>query len=96
MIVSVVRHGGFAAIPALSARAEVDTASLPEDVARRVTDAVASARLDEAAESTRAGGDRRIFDVTLSDEAGTRTFRFTEPLPPDVRELVSLLLSLED
>lgn len=92
------RHGGFAAIPGKSVRIDVDTGTLGSEVAGRVAAAVTRAdpeRLAAQEPSARVGGDRRIYDLSITDEEGRREYRFTEPLDPALRDLVALLLSLE-
>jgi emfourin len=92
------RHGGLAAIPGNGLRIEVDTGTLADEVAERVAAAVRRAdpeRLAAREPSARAGGDRRIYDLTLTDEGGRREFRFVEPLDPALRDLVALLPSVE-
>jgi hypothetical protein len=102
MRIELHRHGGFAALPGKDVRRDVDTGTLAPEVSERVADAVTRAdpdRLAATGPSTQqipAAGDRRIYDLTLTDESGRRELRFVDPRPPELRDLVALLLSLED
>ena len=98
MLIRLRRHGGFAAIPGKAVHVDLDTGTLDPEVSGRVADALARADPDGLAAReppTRVGGDRRIYDLTLTDDSGRRELRFVEPLDPALRDLVALLLSLE-
>jgi hypothetical protein len=93
MIVSLHRHGGFAAIPGLEVRARLDTATLSPEVASALHHAVR--RAEVGAKGPPGGGDRRHYDLTVEDAEGTRSFTLTDPLAGPARELIELLLSSE-
>lgn len=97
MRIELHRHGGFAAIPRKDVRIDLDTGTLGSEVAERVAAAVTHADPERLAarEPSARGGDRRIYDLSITDEGGRREYRFTEPLDPALRDLVALLLSLE-
>ncbi len=50
MLITMHRSGGFAAIPALSRKLSVDTASLPRSEAEQIESAVRAARIPELAQ----------------------------------------------
>jgi len=88
--VTVERAGGFSGI---RRRYEVDTASLPEDVASRIrqlVDATSFFDLPERGEESAAGADRMEYAVTVEATERSRTLRVPEESElSDLIELVS-------
>lgn len=98
MLVSLERSGGFAAIPGLSARIDVETSTLSPDDASALEGLVHRLGLldavEEADQPGRAVPDARHFVVIVEDGGACRRRAFHDPLPsPDHAELVHLLES---
>jgi hypothetical protein len=99
MKIRLRRHGGFAAIPGLGVDVEVDTATLPAEVAAPLESAATAARADIADPPATDGPnparrDGFTYDLEIEDAAGPVSAQLSDPLPgPAVRDLVQALLN---
>ncbi|MBT0769149.1 hypothetical protein KIH74_09480 [Kineosporia sp. J2-2] len=96
MLITLRRSGGFAAVPGLSRKLSVDTATLPKGEAEELESAVRAVRVDQlAAQPTPApgAGDRYVYDLTVADGTTTHTVTVTEPLEDPVGTLIEMLSS---
>jgi len=85
-----VRGGGLAGIVS---RTEIDSADLPEADARRLHELCRAAQLDPLpAVPARGAADGLLYELTLEDDDGRRTARFTDAtLPPSAQALLSFV-----
>ncbi len=111
MLITMHRSGGFAAIPALSRKLSVDTASLPRSEAEQIESAVRAARIPELAQPSESAhlsesaqpsggspksGDRFLYHLTVNDGTTSHTVTVTEPFPdPALGTLIDLLSSYQ-
>jgi hypothetical protein len=109
MFITMHRSGGFAAVPALSRKLSVDTASLPSSEAEHLESAVRAARIPELAQNperaqnpeSRPGGppksgDRFLYHLTVNDGTASHTVTVTEPFAdPALGTLIDLLSSYQ-
>jgi hypothetical protein len=99
MVITMHRSGGFAAVPALSRKLSVDTASLPGSEAEHLESAVRAARIPELAQSGTGpphSGDRFQYHLTVNDGTASHTVTVTEPFAdPAVGTLIDLLSSYQ-
>lgn len=94
MRISLESDGGFAVFPGLNRTVTVDTGGLPETTAADL-EGLARVVVDEARAVTgiqSAGGDRRTYRITVTDEDGTRTLEYLEPVEDEAaRTLIDRL-----
>ncbi len=102
MIITLHRTGGFAAVPGLSRKLSVDTATLSKGQADELESAVRAARIDQRAgqSSSPSGsrssqsGDRYTYHLTVHDGTTRHAVAVTEPFTdPAMDTLIDLLSS---
>ncbi|GAB3280788.1 protealysin inhibitor emfourin [Kineosporia babensis] len=103
MLVTLHRSGGFAAVPGLSRKLSVDTASLPKSEAEELESAVRAARIAELAQQSEAtrsaqsaptAGDRFVYHLSVKDGTTSHAVAVTEPFAdPAMEALIDLLSS---
>ncbi|QWF85182.1 protealysin inhibitor emfourin [Amycolatopsis sp. CA-230715] len=93
MRISLESDGGFAVFPGLNRTVTVDTGDLPDPAAADL-EGLARAVADEPHPATiqSAGGDRRTYRITVTDEGGSHTLEYLEPVADEAaRALIDRL-----